>query len=128
MNTFFIYKPGFKFKIRDDVHAFNENGLFATEDELLQTVLEKSPPFISGDMKKKIEPLRVAVKIYSPILEGYLWVVQDTDDWPHLRCGDAPVYDAHEIRELEARKLSPDELKVAHEVKKVFKGTIQGKE
>lgn len=126
MNTIFEYKPGFKFRIREDVYAFNENGLFSTEEESLKEVLEKSPPFLSGEMKKKSEPFRIAVKLYSHILDGYLWVVQDSNDWPGLKEKEEPVYDAKEIKELQGMDLTPEELKAVHEVKKAFKGTIQG--
>ena len=68
-------------------------------------------------------PLRVAVKMYSPILEGYLWVVQDRESWPHLESMDVPVYDAGEIQELEGKGLTPSELKALNETKKVFKGS-----
>lgn len=127
MNIVFEYKPGFKFRIRENVYAFNEKGLFSTEEESLKKVLEKSPPFLSGEMKKKIEPLRVAVKVYSHILGGYLWVVQDRECWPHLEGGDVPVYDAQEIQELKGKGLTPEELKFLHETKKAFKGIIQDK-
>ena len=68
-------------------------------------------------------PLRVAVKMYSPILEGYLWVVQDAEDWPRLKEAGDPVYDAREIRELEGKGLPPEMLKAAHEAKRAFKGS-----
>lgn len=68
-------------------------------------------------------PLRVAVKMYSPILGGYLWVVQDNDDWPGLKEKEEPVYDAQEIKEIHGKGLTPEELKAVHEVKKAFKGS-----
>lgn len=86
-------------------------------DKYLARVKRETP------IEAKESPLRVAVKLYSPILEGYLWVVQDRERWPHLKGGDVPVYDAEEIMELEGKGLTPDELKVVHETKKVFKGT-----
>ncbi len=123
MHSTYTYMPVFKFKVHDKVYAFQENGTFITADKIIQTALEKSPPYISGEMTKK-EPLRVAVKIYSPILEGYLWVVQDRDKWHCLGGEQEPVYDAGEISELKRHNPTPDELRAAHEVKKTFGGVI----
>lgn len=120
----YTHKPGFKFQVFDKVYAFQEDGTFTTTDEIMQTALEQSRYFRAGEMTFKEEPLRVAVKIYSPILEGFLWVVQDSGDWPHLHENGVPVYDAGEIRELKRLRLSPDELRAACNVKKVFKGQL----
>jgi hypothetical protein len=71
---------------------------------------------------------RIAVKLYSPLLGGSLWVVQDRERWPNLEGGEVPVYDVQEIQELTEKRVTLEELKAAHEVKKIFKATIQGQE
>ena len=66
---------------------------------------------------------RYAVKLYSPVLGGFLWVVQDSNDWPNLKEKGDPVYDNQEIKELQGKGLNPGELKAVHEVKKAFKSS-----
>jgi len=119
----YLYKPGVKIRLWEKVYSFDRDGRLITDDETLQSAIEKSPPFQAGEIMKEVKPLRVAVKIYSTILGGYLWVVQDRERWPHMEGGDVPLYDAQEIRELQEKNPSKEELKAVHEIKKVFKGS-----
>lgn len=72
----------------------------------------------------KIEPLRAAIKVYSRILDAYLWVVQDEADREALHGVSDPVYTADEIRKLHAQKPSPETLRRVHEAKRAFPDSI----
>jgi hypothetical protein len=74
--------------------------------------------------KKTIESsgrVRKPVRIYSPILNAFLWVVEDDKQAEIVRAtkdNSEPVYTAHDIAEL--KKLSQEELKAFHIIKTVF--------
>ena len=72
----------------------------------------------------KIESLKAAVKIYSRILDAYLWVVQDEADREALEGVSEPVYTAGEIHKLHAQKPAPEDLRRVQEVKQTFPGEI----
>lgn len=70
----------------------------------------------------KITPLeKVAYKVYSEILQAYLWVVADDEEMKALRSAEGiteAIYTYPEIAEL--KKLSKEDLKTIHRVKEVF--------
>ncbi|MDA8169513.1 MAG: hypothetical protein M0Z59_07430 [Nitrospiraceae bacterium] len=72
----------------------------------------------------KIEPLKAAIKVYSRILDAYLWVIQNEADRETLRGISDPVYTADEIDKLHSQKPSPEALRRVHEVKQTFPGAI----
>lgn len=79
---------------------------------------EKALPLIEAGL---ITPEgRVAYKVYSNILQCFLWVVQDDADADKLIAEgiSEPIYTGHEIVEL--KKLSRDDLRAIHEVKTIF--------
>lgn len=63
---------------------------------------------------------RIAVRVYSEILDCYLWVVETDQDLHSLRSQDAPeaIYTGDEIKRLQG--LSKDSLKEIHKIKEVF--------
>jgi len=62
---------------------------------------------------------RVAKRIWSKVLEEYIWLVFD----PSFNPGDGLVrYESDEISKLRGK--SPDDIRVIHYVKKVFDGKI----
>jgi hypothetical protein len=70
---------------------------------------------------------RVAVKIWSELLECHLWVVADEEDMKALRDKGfkEAVYRLNEIKEL--KKLSKESLKEIHKVKEIFpESTVEG--
>lgn len=74
--------------------------------------------------KGKIIPAeKTAYKIYSNILQAYLWVVDtDEDMWALKSEGAAePIYTADEVRKLKG--ISKEGLKQVHRVKEVFEGS-----
>ncbi|MDA8171856.1 MAG: hypothetical protein M0Z48_08535 [Nitrospiraceae bacterium] len=76
----------------------------------------------------EVEPLdRVAVKVYSRILDAYLWVVQDEADREALKASEGvsgAIYTADEVSMLHSQKPSPEVLRRVHEVKQLFPGSI----
>jgi hypothetical protein len=66
---------------------------------------------------------KVAYKIYSKILQAYLWVVEtDEDVWALKNEGTTdPIYTADEVRKLKG--ISKEGLKRVHKVKEVFDGS-----
>lgn len=72
----------------------------------------------------KIIPIgKVAYKIYSNILQAYLWVVDtDEDMWALQNEGATePIYAADEVQKLKG--ISKEGLRRAHRVKEVFEGS-----
>lgn len=71
--------------------------------------------------KGKITPVeKVAYKVYSNILQAYLWVVADDKDRETLRASQSAsaIYTADEIKKLKG--LSKDSLIEIHKVKETF--------
>jgi len=69
----------------------------------------------------KIIPIgRVAYRIYSEILEAFLWVVDTDKDITSLRDRNItePIYTADEIRQFKG--ITKEDLKKIHKVKEVF--------
>jgi hypothetical protein len=73
--------------------------------------------------KGKEVSLRVAYKVYSEILQAYLWVVFDEKDTETLRSQDIKeaIYTDDEIRKL--KSLDKESLKALHKVKEVFENS-----
>lgn len=72
----------------------------------------------------KITPIdKIAFKVWSEILQAYLWIVDTDEDMHSLRYQgiSGAIYTHHEIKEL--KKLSKDDLKATHKVKEVFPGS-----
>ena len=72
----------------------------------------------------KIAPLeKIILKVYSEILETYLWVVFDEKDMETLRSQDIKetIYTDDEIRKLKG--IDKESLKVLHKVKEVFENS-----
>ncbi|MDA8163285.1 MAG: hypothetical protein M0022_10365 [Desulfobacteraceae bacterium] len=72
---------------------------------------------------KVIPTNNVAYKIYSNILQAFLWVVDtDEDMWALKNEGASePIYTADEVRKLKG--ISKEGLKRVHGVKEVFEGS-----
>ena len=72
---------------------------------------------------KIIPTEKAAYKIYSNILQAYLWVVDTDEDMWALKHEGAtePIYTADEVRKL--KDISKKGLKRAHNIKEVFEGS-----
>lgn len=74
--------------------------------------------------KGKITPVeKIAYKVYSEILQAYLWVVDTDEDMYSLRSKKVSeaIYTGEEIRKLKG--LDRDSLKEINRVKEVFEGS-----
>ena len=72
----------------------------------------------------KIIPIeRVAYRIYSEILEAFLWVADTDEDMKSLRDRSItePIYTADEIQKLKG--INKENLKKVHKVKEVFENS-----
>ncbi len=69
---------------------------------------------------------KTARKIWSEILACHLWIVDEPGQVPSGRKPDETIYHAGEIAALkvlhDAGKLSPDQLRTLHEIKKLWPG------
>ena len=67
---------------------------------------------------------RVAYKVYSEILQAYLWVTEDTEDMKVLRGQGITeaIYTGEEIEKLNG--ISKDDLRAIQSVKQAFEGAI----
>ncbi len=72
---------------------------------------------------KVIPANNVAYKIYSNILQAFLWVVDTDEDMWALRNEGVtePIYTSDEVRKLKG--ISKEGLKRVHKVKEVFEGS-----
>jgi len=85
---------------------------------------EEAIPLIQDNLIRPVG--KVAYKVYSEILQGYLWVTDTDNDMHYLRSqGIAEaIYTADEIKKLKG--IDKDTLKELHKVKEVFeKSTIE---
>lgn len=89
------------------------------KDQIVTLPLEIASELLRGG---KIEPVgKVAYRIYSNILQAYLWVVADDKDREAVRASQGiteAIYSNDEIKEL--RKLSKEDIKEIHKVKEIF--------
>jgi len=72
---------------------------------------------------KIIPTEKVAYRVYSKILQVFLWVVETDEDMKDLRGKNItePIYTADEIRKL--RGIDREDLKKVHRVKEVFENS-----
>jgi predicted DNA-binding antitoxin AbrB/MazE fold protein len=79
---------------------------------------EEAIPLLNEGKITSIE--KVACKVYSELLETYLWVVDTDQDMGNLKSQGVSeaIYSHDEIRKLKG--LSKDSLKEIHKVKEVF--------
>ena len=107
------------FKILKDFEAETPSGaLTLKEGQKVKLSKEEAIPLIE---EGKITPIeRVAYKVYSEILQAYLWVVDTDRDMLPLRSQGVSeaIYTVDEIKIL--KSLGKDSLKEIHKVKEVF--------
>ncbi len=75
--------------------------------------------------KGQIEPAeRMALKIYSEVLQDFLWVVYDRADMDRLRARgiSEPIYTSTDIRLLKGKH--KDHVRAVHEAKTIFPRSI----
>ena len=95
-----------------------EGTLMLKEGQKVRLSKEEAMSLIQDGLIQPID--KVAYKVYSEILQAYLWVVDTDEDMYSLRSQGKTeaIYTGDEIRKL--RSLSKDSLKEIHKVKEVF--------
>ncbi len=64
-----------------------------------------------------------AVKIWSKILQDFLWAVGSRQDMEGIDPGDSPIYQWQEIQQLINNNVEPGTLRAVHNTKRIFPGT-----
>lgn len=107
------------FKVLKDFKAETPSGILTLkEEQKIKLSKAEAIPLIESGMIIPIE--KVAYRIYSEILQSYLWVVDTNQDMHLLRSQgiSEAAYTTAEIRKLKGT--CKDSLKVVHEVKTAF--------
>lgn len=99
-----------------------EGTFMLKEGQKVRLSKEEAIPLIQDGLIQPIE--KVAHRIYSNILQAYLWVVADDKDRGTLRASQSiteAIYTHDEIKKLKG--LSKDSLREIHKVKQVFENS-----
>ncbi|MBM4135936.1 MAG: hypothetical protein FJ241_03805 [Nitrospira sp.] len=98
-----------------------EGTLMLKEGQEVRLSKEEAILLIQDGLISPIE--KVAYRIYSNILQAYLWAVETDEDMYSLRSQGIKeaTYTGDEIRKLKG--LDKDSLRVIHQVKEVFEGS-----
>jgi len=88
------------------------------EKQRIKLSKDEAVPLIQDGLIQPVE--RVAYKVYSEILQAYLWIVDTDQDMHSLRSQGITeaIYSADEIKKLEG--MERDSLKAIHQIKEVF--------
>ena len=108
------------FNVLEDISIETPEGLVTfNQGNTIDVSKEDAMPMLYAGVITPTE--RVAYRIYSNILQAYLWVVADNKDREPIRDSQgvsAAIYTADEIKKL--RKLSKEDLREIHKVKETF--------
>ena len=112
-----------KYKVLDSFKAVTSQGEMELQPG--QTITLPHDIAIRFLNEGKITPVeKVAYKVYSEILQAYLWVVDTDEDMHSLRASQGvseAIYTADEIKKLKG--LSSESLREIHKVKEVFENS-----
>ncbi len=64
-----------------------------------------------------------AVKIWSNILQDFLWAVGSLQDMEGIEPGNSPIYQWQQIQQLIDDQVEPEMLRAVHNTKRIFPGT-----
>jgi len=107
------------FEVLKEFETETPGGTFMLkEGQKVRLSKEEAIPLIQDDLIQPIE--KVAYRIYSNILQAYLWVTEDDKDRETIRASQGvseAIYTADEIKKLKGMDKA---LKVIHKVKEVF--------
>lgn len=107
--------------LKDILLETSEGVVILKQGQVIRLSKDEALPLIESGM---ITPAgRVAYRIYSNILEAFLWVVQDDAGAEEIRAEGitGAVYTGEEIRKL--RCMDKEGLKAIHNFKEVFQGS-----
>lgn len=112
-----------KYKVLDSFKAQTDKGEMELQvGQIITLPYDKAIRLLN---EGKITPIeKIAYKVWSEILQAYLWVVDTNEDMHSLRSQGKTeaIYTGDEIRKL--RSLSKDSLKEIHKVKEIFPESI----
>lgn len=111
-----------KFKVLKEIEVEIPEGIMTLiPDQVIQLSKAEAIPLIQAYLIQPIE--KVAYKVYSEILQAYLWVVETDQDMHSLRSQGIKeaIYTYPEIAEL--KKLSKEDVKEIHRVKEIFENS-----
>lgn len=111
------------FEVLKEFETETPEGTFMLkEGQKVRLSKEEAIPLIQDGLIQPIE--KVAYRIYSNILQSYLWVVDTDEDMHSLRASQGvsdAIYTADEIKKLKG--LSSESLREIHKVKEVFENS-----
>ena len=112
-----------KFKVLKEIEVETPEGIMTLiPEQVIQLSKAEAIPLIQAYLLQPIE--KVAYKVYSEILQTYLWVVETDEDMHSLRSKKVSeaICTGEEIKKLKG--LSKDSLREIHKVKQVFPESI----
>lgn len=111
------------FEVLKEFETDTPEGTFMLkEGQKVRLSKEEAIPLIQDGLIQPIE--KVAYRIYSNILQAYLWVTADGEDRETIRASQSvseAIYTVDEIKKLKG--LSKDSLREIHKVKEVFENS-----
>jgi hypothetical protein len=111
------------FNVLEDINIETPEGLVTlNQGQIIKLTKDEAIPFIEAGIITPVE--KVAYRIYSKILQAYLWVVDTDQDMHTLRSrgNTEAIYTHDEIPKLKG--LDKDALKGIQKVKEVFENSI----
>jgi hypothetical protein len=107
------------YRVLTKFEAVTDRGEMEVQVGMIIT-LDKEKALVLLNEGKIIPTEKAAYRVYSEILQAFLWVVDTDEDMKALRDKNIsePIYTADEIRRL--RGTSKEGLKTIHEAKQIF--------
>ncbi len=113
------------FKVLEDMTLPTPKGdVSLKKDQVIKIPHDITLQLINYYKIESVEP--ATYRIYSEILNDYLWIVEiDHDKGQLLSEGvQEPIYTHDEIKEMKGKRIPKDHLEQIHECKRVFKKSI----
>ena len=111
-----------KFRVLKEIEVETPKGIVTLiPGQVIQLSRSEAIPLIQSYLIQPLE--RVAYKVYSEVLQAYLWVVDTDADMHALRSQGITeaIYTADEIKKLKG--IDKDSLRAIHKVKEVFENS-----
>lgn len=108
------------FRVLQGIELETPEGIIVlSPGQVIRLSKEEAFPLIENGM---IVPIwKTYYRIYSGILQAYLWVVETDEDMKALKATEKvtePIYSAHEVRKLKG--MGKEGLKAVHRAKEIF--------
>lgn len=110
------------YKVLTKFKALTDRGEMEVQAGQIITLEREKALMLLGD-GKIIPTVKVAYRIYSEILQAFLWVIDTDEDMKTLRDRHItePIYTTAEIRKLKG--IDREDLKKVHRVKEIFENS-----